>query len=119
MRYNKGEVLSALRENRQAHKTTHRQARSVWRDEVIARYERALNQFETGVFKNAANPLIRYPRPKHHLSDYDAAIQRVEQAVADRNDSVHLSQREYERYVLNKGWDWDEDFQTTKSKYAA
>jgi hypothetical protein len=105
MRYNKQDVLTSLRDNRQAHKTAYRAARSTWRDKVVERYEDLLSQFDYGVFKNAANPLNVRPRPKHHLADYDAAIARVEAAVEDSRGTVHLSEREYNQYVRDE-WDW-------------
>jgi hypothetical protein len=115
MRYDKYDVLDTLRDNRRAHKDNYRRQRSVWREEVTARYQRALKQFETGVFKNAANPLNLLPRPKHHLDDYDLAIERVE-ADFD-SDTVHLSKTQYKRYMLDQDWPWSEDFAATKALY--
>lgn len=105
MRFNKEDVLDSLRENRQAHKERHYAARRKWREDVKARYQRALDQFETGSFKNAANPLIRYPRPKLRLDEYDRAIAQVEAAVPNSRGSIHLSNTQFEAFV-NDNWWW-------------
>jgi uncharacterized protein YPO0396 len=104
VRYNKQHVLDSLRENRQAHKERHYAARRKWREDVKARYQRALDQFESGSFKNAANPLIRYPRPKLRLDEYDRAIEQVEAAVPNSQGSIHLSTDEYDAYVRDLWW---------------
>jgi hypothetical protein len=105
MQFSKDEVLSHLRENRQAHKTAYRAARSTWRQSATDRYNDLLDQFADGVFKNAANPLNVRPRPKHHLADYDAAIARVEAAEPGKRGTIHLSERDHKQYVLDQ-WDW-------------
>lgn len=117
MQFTKSDVLTHLRDNRQAHKVAYRAARTAWRQSVKDRYADLLDQFEDGVFKNAANPLNVRPRPKHHLKDYDAAIARVEASEPGRRGTIHLSERDYKQYVLDE-WDWaSSDKAATDFKY--
>jgi hypothetical protein len=108
----KADLIETLRKNREEHQAIFEKAQEVYRDQMIAELNRALNEAKTGgkIIRS-----FRLPVPENHTEDFDTAIQMLEWHTETH---VELTIREFTQYVENK-WGWQQSFAGNTEAYVA
>ena len=108
----KDDLIRTLRENRDAHLEIFEKAQVVYREQMIAELDRALEEAKNG---GKIRRGFSLPVPEDHTEDFDTAIQMLEW---DKNNTVVLSTREFRMYVQNE-WGWQAAFAANTMSYSA
>lgn len=90
----KKDLLETLTTKRGEHRSVFDKAQVAYREQVIQTW-------------------IDLPEPKDYTDEFDKAIAMVEWQVGD---TIELSERDFQRYVLNQ-WEWAGAFAATTSTY--
>lgn len=106
----KKNLLNTLRSNRTEHRQLFVKAQKVYRQKMIEELDRALQEARDGGKIRRAFAL---PVPEDHTEDFSTAIAMLKW---HQDDSVDLSQREFQTYVENK-WGWQASFAANTSSY--
>lgn len=108
----KGELLTALRENREAHRAIFEEACDGYQAEAIRLLEGHLERIKSG---KRVTVYVQLPEPVDHTKDYDRVIRMVEMSV---DNEVELEAQDFASYVMDD-WRWKAAFLTTNSAYSA
>lgn len=107
----KEELLIKLRQNRDKHEETYKDAMDQYRRDMEAVLFGMIDDMRE---KKEIKHFIEMDVPECHLDDYDGIIGLLEMST---DIYVDLSDYEYKRYVLDR-WDWQESFAKNTSSYA-
>jgi len=108
----KNKLLETVRKNRDDHRSQFLAAQEVYRERVIDFLNLRLKEARDGKAVSLVTNLVE---PVDYTKEYDTAISMIEWSV---EDSIDLSQRDFERYVLNK-WEWSNFFAASTQSYLA
>lgn len=103
-------LLAALRTNRAEHRNLFEKAQEVFRSEIIKALDRRLKDARGG---GRISTYIDLVEPQDYTESFDRAIQMVEWSVGD---TIELSERDFQRYVLND-WEWSGAFAKNTMTY--
>lgn len=109
---NKEKLIKTLKKNRKKHRSIFLTAQKVYREQMIAELDRALQEASNG------GKIIRgfsLPVPEEHTADFDTAIGMLEWHEGKK---VTLPESEYRMYVENE-WGWQHSFAGSTMAYAA
>lgn len=110
IKVNKDQLVKTLKKNRKKHREMFIKAQEVYRTQMIAELDRALDEAKNG---GRIVRMFSLPVPEDHTDDFDTAIQMLEW---DKGSSVLLSQREFKTYVQNE-WGWQASFAANTASY--
>lgn len=108
----KDQLLATLKDNREAHRELFLKAQDAFRERVIEVLDHKLAEAREG---HKVELWIRLPEPEDHTDSFDRAIAMVEWAVGD---TIELSEKDFQRYVLNL-WEWEQAFAANTMSYVA
>lgn len=108
----KANLIATIRDNRDRHRSIFEKAQEVYREKMIEELDRALDDAKNG---RKIVRFINLPEPEDHTSDFDTALQMLEWEVGD---TIELSRRDFQRYVLNQ-WEWAAGFAANTESYLA
>jgi len=106
------ELLGILQKNMETHRQHYKTALEKWKDVAIVELEGLISSLKQG---KKVFIVSRLPVPEEHSDDYQAAIGLLEMAV---DETIKLSQGEYQMYVLDK-WGWASSFASNTTRYTA
>ena len=92
-------LIETITRNREEHRETFLKAQKRYRKAVIKLLDERLEQAREG---KRIDLVLRLPEPVDYTSSYDTALAMLEWEV---EDTVQLSQHDFERYVQNN-WEW-------------
>lgn len=107
---NKAKLLTTLQENRNAHRNLFLTAQVIFRDKVIQTLDRHLEEARAG---GQIKLWIHLPEPEDHTASFDQAIAMVQWA---EGDTIDLTEKDFQRYVLNN-WEWQQSFAANTQSY--
>lgn len=110
IRVPKVRLLETIRENRDRHRDEFLRAQEVYREKAIQALD---DQLARARDRKSFSMSFYLPVPKDYTESYDTAIQMLEW---ETEDIIELSQRDFERYVLNQ-WEWAQAFAASTSMY--
>ena len=104
------ELLKILHKNMETHRQSYETALELWKSAIISELADLIRRLRQGekVFIRSSLPV-----PEEHSNDYQSAIGLLEMAV---DDTIKLSQDEYQTYVLDK-WGWAVSFAANTRSY--
>lgn len=105
----KEQLLTTMRENRERHREIFIKAQEGYREQAIKKLDRRLAAARQG----RVDLTFSLPAPQDFTEEYDTAIGMLEW---EQEGTVELTQRDFERYVLDK-WDWARQFVGSTSMY--
>lgn len=108
----KGTLLEALEANRAEHRELFLAAQKAYREKVIELLDQRLAQARSG---GRIELYFALPEPEDHTDSFDTAISMIEWEVGD---TIVLSEKDFQRYVLNK-WEWRHSFEANTQSYLA
>jgi len=108
----KTDLLDTLTRNREEHRTMFLAAQDRYRDQMVEELDRALRDAREGRKIKRAFAL---PVPEDYTSTFDTVIEML---AWDQNDTVELTQQDFQRYVQNK-WEWERSFASNTGSYLA
>lgn len=106
----KGDLITTIRRNRDAHREIFERAQEAYRAKWIALLDERLRDAERG---HKINRLFALPEPEDHTADFDTALRMLEWEV---EGEVELTRRDFERFVENR-WEWAQSFATSTVSY--
>lgn len=106
----KDKLLATLRTNRDQHHELFLKAQDVFRNRVIEVLDERLAQAREG---RKVDLFIGLPEPVDYTDKFDESIAMVEWAEGSTMD---LSEKDFQRYVLNK-WEWAAAFAASTKSY--
>lgn len=106
----KNRLLTSLKTNRTHHLELFNKAQKKYREQVIAVLDTRLADAKAG---RRIITFIDLPEPVNYTDKFDEAIAMVEWAEGDTMD---LSEKDFQRYVLNK-WEWAQAFAASTTSY--
>lgn len=112
MKYNRAELLTALKANRDAHRKEFETALAGYEAEAIKQLQTMTRRLKAGQRPNIA---IHMAVPQDHTKDYDRIIKMIEMNI---ESTIALSENEFAQYVQDD-WQWKGQFTTTNSAYMA
>lgn len=92
-------LMETISKNREEHREVFLKAQKKYRKAVIKLLDERLEQARAGKRIDLA---IRLPEPVDYTDSYDTALAMLEW---ETEDTVQLSQHDFERYVQNN-WEW-------------
>lgn len=110
VRINKGELVSALAENRKRHKEDYTKASEGYRVDMLAQLHNFAVRLEKG---ENVQVFVRENPPHDHTEDYDVALKMLSMSV---DHVVELTEGEFRHMVLDD-WDWQQNWKIANSKY--
>lgn len=110
VRVNKGDLLEAVKKNRDDHRKIFEEALDGWRKQVVEALEQAYKEAKEG--KNF-RMWFDLPRPEDHTKEYDQAITMLEFSM---DDELELTQGEFAMYVMDE-WGWQRTFAGMAQSY--
>lgn len=108
----KRRLLSILKKNRAAHRSTFLDALAGYKRQFVIELERILEKARNG---SAFTSVVSLEMPQDHTSDYNRVIGMLE---LTKERTIRLDEREYAMYVEDR-WGWQADFLTTASAYSS
>lgn len=108
----KQKLLDTLRENREEHRNLFLAAQDVFRQKVVEALDRRLAEARAG---GKIDLYISLTEPQDYTSSFDRAIQMIEW---DEGDQITLSEKDFQRFVLND-WEWAGNFAASTMSYVA
>jgi hypothetical protein len=106
----KAKLLQQLQDNRASHRALFLQAQEVFREKVIQTLDQRLAQARSG---GRIELFINLPEPVDYTDEFDRAIAMMEW---EESDQITLSEKDFQRYVLNK-WEWAAAFAANTQSY--
>ena len=107
----KEELLSALKKNREAHRTLFLEAQEGYREAAIKELDAMLKEARDNKPIRRSVTLIE---PHDHTRDYDRAIRMLSMSVSE---TIFVSESEFAQYVEDD-WGWKEAFVGTAMGYS-
>jgi hypothetical protein len=107
----RGELLTKVRSNRDAHRTLFLKAQEGYRKLVIEELDRMLKDAKDGL---PIQRSVTLTEPSNHVKDYDRVITMLEMSV---EETITLDGRAFDRYVMDN-WDWSRFALATNTAYA-
>lgn len=104
------QLLETLRENREKHRDLFLKAQEKFRERVIEELDRRLADARAG---RKIDIFFTLPEPVDYTGSFDQAISMVEW---EQSQSITLSEKDFQRYVLNK-WEWEHLFAANTASY--
>lgn len=95
----KGELLEALRENKDKHRSLFEEAQKNFRERIIEELDRRLQDAKAG---RSVQLYIDLPEPEDHTKDYERVIRMVEMS---QDDTLDITREDFARYVMDD-WEW-------------
>lgn len=108
----KTSLLEKLKENRTEHRDIFLDAQAKYRERIIDELDKRLADVRAG---RKINVYIALPEPQDYTEAFDTAIAMVEWA---QGNTIDLSEKDFNRYVLNK-WEWQQAFAANTQSYLA
>lgn len=130
---NRLELIAKVKENRETHAKTFREARDGFHGVVKAalnKWDNALNHpmqdrqdptllgrrpGEPELFCEAVSEIGRLREPQCHLEEYDRALAMLGMSV---DETITLQVHEFQQLVMDE-WCWKQDFMRTSATYGA
>ncbi len=109
----KESLLEILVRNRAEHETAFNQASEKYRDYLKEQLMDVLGQLNRGEKVDIWSK-IKVTTPTSHLSDYDTAIEMVQNS---EDDIFHLDFNDYSRFVKDQ-WPWRSKFDSDNAAYS-
>lgn len=106
----KQRLLETLRTNREEHRELFLKAQDVFRQRVIEVLDERLRHARAG---RKVELFIHLPEPEDYTERFDQAIAMVEWA---EGNSIELTEKDFQRYVLNR-WEWAQSFAAATRSY--
>lgn len=106
----RGELLAAIRSNREVHAKDYTEALAGFKVAFIEECENLLALAKAG---NTEKQVIGLSTPQDHTKDYDRVIRMLEMSTAEE---ITVSEDQFSKYVLDE-WAWQRDFAATKMRY--
>lgn len=110
LHYQRDELLTTVRENRQKHVQIYNAAMSVYRREMVRVLGELLEQAER---EEDVNHRIDLVRPESFVDQYDRVIAMLERCT---ETEVELDSEGFDQIVLDN-WDWTDAFNTSSGRY--
>lgn len=108
----KDRLLKTLTENREAHIDLFHRAQEAFREKFITALDERLAQARAG---KEVSTYFKLPEPVNYTDVFDRAIAMVEWA---EGATIELSERDFQRFVLND-WEWKQMFAENTGSYVA
>jgi hypothetical protein len=105
-------LIETITRNREEHREMFLKAQKRFRKAVIKALDERLEQARAG---KQVELLIRLPEPVDYTYSYDTALAMLDWEV---EDTVQLSQHDFERYVQND-WEWKQHWAANTGSYLA
>jgi hypothetical protein len=109
----KGELLDAIRKNRETHRASFLEAQKGYRETVIKALDQTLAEAREGQ-RFILERITALIMPQEHTADYDRVIKMLEMSVADE---VTVTEQQFSQFVLDD-WGWKKQFVTTNARYS-
>lgn len=109
-----GDLLTALKENRQEHMQIVEEAQAAFRKATIEKLEEMLDQARAG---KRVNMHLGLMVPSSHLDTFDNAIGLLEMTKDAGEEVIEITADEYERFVRNR-WEWTREFVESNAPYS-
>ena len=106
----KDELLTALKKNREEHRTTFLDAQKGYREDVIKELDQMLKDAREGKNIRRSVALIE---PQDHTRDYDRAIRMLTMCV---KEEIFITEQEFSQYVQDD-WGWKAQFVGSTERY--
>lgn len=106
----KDRLLKTLKTNRDEHRDLFLQAQGVFRQKVIEALDERLARARGG---EKVELFISLREPQDYTEEFDRTISMIEWS---QGDTMDLSEKDFQRYVLNK-WEWAEAFASSTAQY--
>ena len=106
----KGELLEAVRRNRETHRDLFLKAQEGFRNTVIAELDSRLDKARRN---QPFSAVLNLPEPQDHTADYDRVIRMIEMSV---DDEVVLQAHEFDQYVMDN-WSWARAVRSLNASY--
>ena len=110
---NKGQLITALRANRDVHVSEYQEAMHGWRSRVAEELEATVQKARNG--KLTTMPFFNLREPQTYQKDYDCAIAMLEMHTAD---DIEVTTTDFQHFVQDD-WDWKDQFSTLNSSYTS
>lgn len=111
--FDKQTVIDTVKTNREKHKKEY--------EEAVLGYRQKMKEWAEEIYKTVfvsgeepKNRNCPYPKPQHHLAEYDRLLKLLEMCT---DTSLTLSHNEFDNFIMDK-WDWSRGFATVTSMYA-
>lgn len=111
VKVSKGELLDALKKNREDHRAVFLEAQTNYRVRVIEELDKALEEARSG---RQYRTNLHLPPPIDMTKEYDRVMAMLGMSV---DDVIELSDGEFRQFVLDD-WSWRQQFITANSTYA-
>lgn len=111
IRVTKNDLLKAVRENREKHRTIFLEAQKSYRDMAITELEMHLADARGGKRISRSLTLIE---PMDQTKDYDRVIRMLEMTS---DDAILLEEHDFRTYVLDE-WKWKSQFNVSNAMYS-
>jgi hypothetical protein len=112
VKLNRDELLSKVKENRAKHAEAYKKAKSVFREEAVAKLESMLADAKGN---GKIDLYVGLTEPEEHLADYDQVITMLEMSV---DSVIELDNSLFAQYVMDK-WSWARAFEANTVGYSA
>lgn len=112
MKFNKTQILDALKKNREEHIEIVREAQSGFREKAISIFEQKLVVLRSG---GSVEVNVHLDVPASHVDEFDNVIAMLEMT---QDDTIELSDSDFQCFVRNK-WRWEHQFLASNSCYSA
>lgn len=108
----KAHLIETLKTNRDEHREIFLKAQEVYRQQMIAEMERALQEARDGGVIRRGYTL---PVPEDHTADFNTVIQMMEW---HKGKTVKLTTHEFRTYIENE-WGWAPSFAASTASYVS
>lgn len=108
----RSELLSALQENREKHRTIFLEAQVGYREQAIKELDAMLAEAKAG---KRIRRSVMLTEPQDQTADYDRAIRMMEMS---QDELIELSETDFAQYVLDD-WQWKRQFLHSNRAYSA
>lgn len=105
-------LRATLQKNRDEHRTIFEKAQDVYRQQMVAELDRALDDAKNG---RKIRRVFSLPVPEDFTAEFDTAIEMLEWALGE---TIELDPRDFQQYVQNQ-WSWNDRFVASTTSYLA
>ncbi len=112
VKVDKDRLIERLKENRDRHEREYQEAVGGYKSRLVFVLQRML---EAAKRKEVVSHKIDLKIPKDHAQEYEKALAAMEW---DQDVTLHLTQAEFDRYVLD-AWPWKKRFMAIHASYIA
>lgn len=106
----KSDILIAIKENRENHRTKFEEAMNGYKERAIELLEEHIQRIRDNAPEQV---IVSLPLPEDHTEDYDRVISQLEYSMDER---LELNEQEFNQYVRDQ-WGWQTTFAQTYAMY--